>query len=157
MITSLGGFIESISLTSELIEAWLKPDNELARRESGIKDEYLDAIKVANVELKGTTSIGSGVFAIKPGDGSAREQAASCQRVLGGVCNISREYATKRYRSNLINWGMLPFINKGLRDIILVVNEENKYIISKCNKYTLTLNLIVQDGTWKLGEDKWNI
>ena len=64
---------------------------ELERRESGIKDEYLDAIKVANVELKGTTSIGSGVFAIKPGDGSAREQAASCQRVLGGVCNISRE------------------------------------------------------------------
>ena len=99
--------------------------NELARRESGIKDEYLDAIKVANVELKGTTSIGSGVFAIKPGDGSAREQAASCQRVLGGVCNISREYATKRYRSNLINWGMLPFINKDdefeINDIIIVL------------------------------------
>ena len=98
---------------------------ELARRESGIKDEYLDAIKVANVELKGTTSIGSGVFAIKPGDGSAREQAASCQRVLGGVCNISREYATKRYRSNLINWGMLPFINKDdefeINDIIIVL------------------------------------
>ncbi|MDR3186272.1 MAG: hydratase [Christensenellaceae bacterium] len=53
--------------------------------------------------------IGSSIFAMKPGDGSAREQAASCQRVLGGVANIAVEYATKRYRSNLINWGMLPF------------------------------------------------
>jgi aconitate hydratase len=53
--------------------------------------------------------IGSGIFAIKPGDGSAREQAASCQRVLGGMANLCREYATKRYRSNLINWGILPF------------------------------------------------
>ena len=53
---------------------------------------------------------GSAIYAIKPGDGSAREQAASCQRVLGGLCNIAREYATKRYRSNLINWGMLPLL-----------------------------------------------
>ena len=50
------------------------------------------------------------IFAVKPGDGSAREQAASCQRVLGGLANIAVEYATKRYRSNLINWGMLPFL-----------------------------------------------
>jgi len=56
------------------------------------------------------TAIGSVVYARKPGDGSAREQAASCQRVLGGLANIAEEYATKRYRSNLINWGMLPFI-----------------------------------------------
>ncbi len=56
------------------------------------------------------TSVGTAVFALKPGDGSAREQAASCQRVLGGVANIAREYATKRYRSNVVNWGMLPFI-----------------------------------------------
>ena len=54
--------------------------------------------------------IGSLVYARKPGDGSAREQAASCQRVLGGWANIAQEYATKRYRSNLINWGMLPFL-----------------------------------------------
>lgn len=54
--------------------------------------------------------IGSTIYVIKPGDGSAREQAASCQRVLGGLANISKEYATKRYRSNLINWGMIPFI-----------------------------------------------
>ena len=56
------------------------------------------------------TEIGSVIYAVKPGDGSAREQAASCQRVLGGIANIAKEYATKRYRSNLINWGMIPFI-----------------------------------------------
>ena len=56
------------------------------------------------------TGIGSTIFAVKPGDGSAREQAASCQKVLGGWANIATEYATKRYRSNLINWGMLPFL-----------------------------------------------
>ena len=56
------------------------------------------------------TTYGSVVCSIKPGDGSAREQAASCQRVLGGVANIAKEYATKRYRSNLINWGMLPLL-----------------------------------------------
>ena len=58
------------------------------------------------------TEIGSMIYAKKPGDGSAREQAASCQRVLGGLANIAKEYATKRYRSNLINWGMLPFLLK---------------------------------------------
>ena len=57
-----------------------------------------------------TVGIGSTIFAVKPGDGSAREQAASCQKVLGGWANIANEYATKRYRSNLINWGMLPFL-----------------------------------------------
>ena len=57
-----------------------------------------------------TVGFGSTIFAVKPGDGSAREQAASCQKVLGGWANIANEYATKRYRSNLINWGMLPFL-----------------------------------------------
>ena len=66
--------------------------------------EYTDNIK--------NTGIGSLVYAVKPGDGSAREQAASCQKVLGGWANIAVEYATKRYRSNLINWGMLPLIIK---------------------------------------------
>ncbi len=61
----------------------------------------------------GTIGCGSLVYAVKPGDGSAREQAASCQKVLGGWANIAREYATKRYRSNLINWGMLPFVVSG--------------------------------------------
>ncbi len=59
-----------------------------------------------------TLGFGSTIFAVKPGDGSAREQAASCQKVLGGWANIANEYATKRYRSNLINWGMLPFLIK---------------------------------------------
>lgn len=59
---------------------------------------------------KDNTGVGSTIFAVKPGDGSAREQAASCQKVLGGWANIANEYATKRYRSNLINWGMLPFL-----------------------------------------------
>lgn len=78
--------------------------------------------------------IGSSIFAVKPGDGSAREQAASCQRVLGGVSNIANEYATKRYRSNLINWGMLPFIiEKGdlpfkNGDYIFVENIKNAVV-----------------------------
>ena len=59
---------------------------------------------------KTNTGVGSTIFAVKPGDGSAREQAASCQTVLGGWANIANGYATKRYRSNLINWGMLPFL-----------------------------------------------
>ncbi|MBQ4498093.1 MAG: hydratase [Spirochaetaceae bacterium] len=63
-------------------------------------------------KLAESAQTGSSIFAVKPGDGSAREQAASCQRVLGASANIANEYATKRYRSNLINWGMLPFIYK---------------------------------------------
>ena len=59
---------------------------------------------------KTNVGVGSTIFAVKPGDGSAREQAASCQKVLGGWANIANSYATKRYRSNLINWGMLPFL-----------------------------------------------
>ncbi len=71
----------------------------------------MDTIKEKFPEVKGeNTGYGSTIFAVKPGDGSAREQAASCQKVLGGWANIAKEYATKRYRSNLINWGMLPFV-----------------------------------------------
>lgn len=73
----------------------------------------VDAIRTQFPDInKENTGIGSTIFAVKPGDGSAREQAASCQKVLGGWANIANEYATKRYRSNLINWGMLPFIIK---------------------------------------------
>ena len=77
--------------------------------------QVMDAIKKQFPDADSTnTGIGSTIFAVKPGDGSAREQAASCQKVLGGWANIANEYATKRYRSNLINWGMLPFlIDKG--------------------------------------------
>ena len=82
---------------------------------SEIDDILKKAAAVNNAEGKeaqasiANTGIGSVIYAVKPGDGSAREQAASCQRVLGGCANIAREYATKRYRSNLINWGILPF------------------------------------------------
>lgn len=71
----------------------------------------IETIKAQFPEVKGKElGYGSTIFAVKPGDGSAREQAASCQKVLGGWANIAKEYATKRYRSNLINWGMLPFV-----------------------------------------------
>ena len=77
--------------------------NELDPIFTSIKEVFTD------VNNK-NTGIGSTIYAVKPGDGSAREQAASCQKVLGGWANIAKEYATKRYRSNLINWGMLPFV-----------------------------------------------
>jgi len=87
---------------------------------TGAAEEYLPELpgildaakKIQNSELK-DIQLGSAIFARKPGDGSAREQAASCQRVLGGVANFASEYATKRYRSNLINWGILPFTLEG--------------------------------------------
>ena len=69
----------------------------------------LEASGLPNCDIE----LGTLVFALKPGDGSAREQAASCQRVLGGRANIAREYATKRYRSNVMNWGMVPFQMEG--------------------------------------------
>ena len=84
---------------------------EKAREEGSIPEELQSAMKKLNlpVETLKNTSVSSAIFATKPGDGSAREQAASCQRVLGGGANICYEFATKRYRSNCINWGMLPF------------------------------------------------
>ena len=88
----------------------------------GGREDIAAAIKASGV--KGSFSVGSAIFAVKPGDGSAREQAASCQRFLGGAANIAREYATKRYRSNLVNWGMLPFLNEDatfeIGDILVV-------------------------------------
>ncbi len=79
-----------------------------AVRDGGINEEVLEVLaKVGGDAAK--TSVGSCIYANRPGDGSAREQAASCQKVLGGFANICQEYATKRYRSNCINWGMTPF------------------------------------------------
>lgn len=73
----------------------------------------METIRASYPEVgEGNIGVGSTIFAVKPGDGSAREQAASCQKVLGGWANIANEYATKRYRSNLINWGMFPFITE---------------------------------------------
>ncbi len=109
--------------------------------------DILDVLKRVYDITAENTGIGSTIFAEKPGDGSAREQAASCQKVLGGWANISREYATKRYRSNLINWGMLPFLVDqgdlpfengdyifvpGIADIIKSGKEEAKaYVVNK--------------------------
>ena len=91
---------------------------ETARRDGkalgDMQGDIADAVKTVMEKYpdidRENTGIGSTIFAVKPGDGSAREQAASCQRVLGACANIANEYATKRYRSNLINWGMLPFV-----------------------------------------------
>ena len=93
---------------------------EKAREEGKCMCDYSDEYKAIMETIKGqfpdvnkdNVGVGSTIYAVKPGDGSAREQAASCQKVLGGWANIANEYATKRYRSNLINWGMLPFITK---------------------------------------------
>ena len=80
-----------------------------ADRSSADLNGVYSVLKNNGVSNPENALIGSCVYAVKPGDGSAREQAASCQKVLGGMANIAKEYATKRYRSNLINWGMLPF------------------------------------------------
>ncbi|MGI6032664.1 MAG: hydratase, partial [Coriobacteriales bacterium] len=97
-------------------------DLEDARKQGFTADEVARVIDVVrtipgyeDIEAK-DVEIGSTIYANKPGDGSAREQAASCQRVLGALANITREYATKRYRSNCMNWGMLPFQYAGNLD-----------------------------------------
>lgn len=102
------------------------------------------------------TEIGSVIFAVKPGDGSAREQAASCQRVLGGMANIAREYATKRYRSNLINWGMLPFVFDGDlpfdKDDYIFVKDIKKAIETKSDTVqAYVVNKDMKEMTLHLG------
>ncbi len=124
-----------------------KPVMEVLKERFGI-----DPLKV---------EIGSVIYAVKPGDGSAREQAASCQKVLGGLANIAKEYATKRYRSNLINWGMIPFIFEdkvpfeigdyifvqGIRDAIVNKKSEIKaYIVNKeLKEFTLKIGELTND------------
>ena len=104
------GRAKEVRAAQEAIEAEKNPVEAL--------DELAPVMEAIHTKYTNITDknigIGSTIFAVKPGDGSAREQAASCQKVLGGWANIANEYATKRYRSNLINWGMLPFlIEKG--------------------------------------------
>jgi len=110
---------------------------DLERRAGRVPENVACALKAVGASAE-NTSFGSCVFANKPGDGSAREQAASCQKVLGGDANICYEYATKRYRSNCINWGMTPFLVQnpevfalgdyifvpGLRKAILEKNDD---------------------------------
>lgn len=125
-----------------------------------LKDIYA-AIEAKFDINKETTQIGSTIYAVKPGDGSAREQAASCQKVLGGLANIAKEYATKRYRSNLINWGMLPFLYEGdlpfengdylfIKDIKDAIqnnySEVKAYVVNKNMKeFTLGLGELTED------------
>ena len=144
---------------------------ELKRREDtpldGMSAEISDVVKEISKTYQDVSSkntgIGSTIFAVKPGDGSAREQAASCQKVLGGWANIAVEYATKRYRSNLINWGMLPFIidsedlpfkNKdyiffpGIRSAVANKDESIKAVAvseGKMTEFTLKLGNLTDD------------
>ncbi|HCL36089.1 MAG TPA: hydratase, partial [Anaerostipes hadrus] len=104
------GLAKEVQKAQKAIEA----GEDAAEAFPEVKD-ILEIVKESYADVtQDNLGIGSTIFAVKPGDGSAREQAASCQKVLGGWANIANEYATKRYRSNLINWGMLPFtIDKG--------------------------------------------
>lgn len=140
---------------------------EKARQEGTIPDELAQAYELVNTKmnlgqsietLAKTTSVASTIYANKPGDGSARKQAASCQRVLGGGANIALEYATKRYRSNVINWGMLPFVTDetdakkiatfdyiwipNVRDTLLGTTDNfDAYVINTNKKEKITLHL----------------
>ncbi|MGB4659167.1 MAG: hydratase, partial [Mobilitalea sp.] len=125
-----------------------------------LQEVYDNIAKKFVIDSK-TTQVGSTIYAVKPGDGSAREQAASCQKVLGGFANIANEYATKRYRSNLINWGMLPFLLKEelpftlgdyifVKDIKKAVEEKHSeikaYIVNKDMKeFTMKLGELTDD------------
>jgi len=137
-----------------------------SKRRSGENPEELMNVlsKVGNAEeLIKTTQFGSCVFANKPGDGSAREQAASCQKVLGGFANICYEFATKRYRSNCINWGILPFTLAegtefpyaegdyvfvgGIREAIINNKEEFDATVIRANGETSSIKLYVKGLT----------
>ena len=108
------------------------------------------ALKAAGISCKPEqTVIGSAIFANMPGDGSAREQAASCQRVMGGAANFARQYATKRYRSNCINWGMIPFLTDApesmvLGDYVFVPDVRNGVLE---NRAQYTGYIVKADGT----------
>lgn len=100
------GRAKEVQAAQKAVENKLDPAEALPEFKAVIEKVHETYPKVEGSNM----GVGSTIFAIKPGDGSAREQAASCQKVLGGWANIANEYATKRYRSNLINWGMIPFI-----------------------------------------------
>ena len=132
------GRAKEVQKAQKAIEAGENPTEAL-----GELQEVMDAIHTKYPEVNaGNMGVGSTIFAVKPGDGSAREQAASCQKVLGGWANIANEYATKRYRSNLINWGMLPFLIDG-EDLpfangdYLFVPDVRKAVEDKATEFTV--------------------
>lgn len=117
-------------------------DPDLSEVYKSMSDEFPD-VDVQKVML------GSMIYANRPGDGSAREQAASCQRVLGGMVNVAREYATKRYRSNLINWGILPLLNQNFKaepEDYLYLTGIHDYLGNKSNKLK---GYLYHNDTWK--------
>ena len=156
--------IQAVEKKREELGCFCKADESMKPMMKGIKAKFADR------EITGSnTGYGSTIFAVKPGDGSAREQAASCQKVLGGWANIAKEYATKRYRSNLINWGMLPFIMEedfafdnddyvfipGIREAVqnkdeiikaYVVNKDFKELDLKLGSLTDDERQIIMDG-----------
>lgn len=123
---------------------------------SELQDVYDNIGKKFSIDKK-ATQIGSTIYAVKPGDGSAREQAASCQKVLGGFANIAREYATKRYRSNLINWGMLPLLFNGelpfANDDYIYIKDIKKAVEEKASEIkAYVVNKDMKEFTLRLGE-----
>ena len=148
------GLAKEVQTAQKAIEAGKCPAEafpEVKDIMAAVTEKYPD---VDNTNL----GIGSTIFAVKPGDGSAREQAASCQKVLGGWANIANEYATKRYRSNLINWGMVPFtIERGElpfknKDYIFIP-EIKKAIEDKLTEIpAFVVNEGMKEITLKLGE-----
>lgn len=118
------GRAKEVQAAQKAIEEGKCPISVLAELEP-----VLEAIRQAYPNVgEGNLGVGSTIFAVKPGDGSAREQAASCQKVLGGWANIANEYATKRYRSNLINWGMLPFITEEVDNALSFGNGDYIFV-----------------------------
>ena len=148
------GLAKEVQKAQKAIEA----GEDAAEAFPEVKD-ILETVKESYVDVtQDNLGIGSTIFAVKPGDGSAREQAASCQKVLGGWANIANEYATKRYRSNLINWGMLPFtIDKGElpfknKDYIFVP-DVRKAVEDKLTKIpAYVVNEGMKEITFTLGE-----
>lgn len=149
------GRAKEVRAAQEAVEAKSNPVEALAELASVIDAIHTKYADVTNENI----GIGSTIFAVKPGDGSAREQAASCQKVLGGWANIANEYATKRYRSNLINWGMLPFlIEKGdlpfTNGDYIFLPDVRKAVETKATEFEA---YVVKDGsltpfTLKMGE-----
>ena len=148
------GRAKKVQAAQKALEAGQSPEEALPE----LKD-VLDTIRASYPEVTDRNmGVGSTIFAVKPGDGSAREQAASCQKVLGGWANIANSYATKRYRSNLINWGMLPFLIE--EGDLPFVNGDYLFVSNIAeavkNKASEVKAYVVKDGmkefTLKLGE-----
>ncbi|MCM1081905.1 MAG: hydratase [Clostridium sp.] len=142
--------VQAVEKEREAGSCLCKTSDELHTIIHTIKEKYPD-VKGKNL------GYGSTIFAVKPGDGSAREQAASCQKVLGGWANIAKEYATKRYRSNLINWGMLPFVIEeefefAVDDYIFVPEIRNAIINKEEMIKAYVVNKGMKELAFKLGD-----